>query len=78
MSVTREDSAWKCSWDGDPASWPDYTRRVRLAFERTKPKKRKYLGPELVAQLSGKAWVATQDLDKPRTPASTRRGSVLD
>ena len=66
MSSTREDAAWKCSPDGDPASWPDYTRRVRLAFERTKPKKRKYLGPELVAQLSGKAWVARQEISHER------------
>ena len=38
-------------------------RRVRLAFERTPRKKRHLLGPEVVAQLSGKAWIVTQDLD---------------
>ena len=53
----------KCSWDGDPASWQDYIRKVRLTFEKTRSRKRKYLGPELVSQLTGRAWTVTQDID---------------
>ncbi|CAE7373259.1 RE1 [Symbiodinium necroappetens] len=57
------DNRIRCAWDGDPAAYPDFMRRVRLAFERTPRKKRHLLGPEVVAQLSGKAWIVTQDLD---------------
>lgn len=53
----------KCSWDGDPASWQDYIRKVRLTFEKTRSRKRKYLGPELVSQLTGRAWTVTQEID---------------
>ncbi|CAE7907904.1 bacA, partial [Symbiodinium necroappetens] len=41
-------------WDGDPATYPDFMRRVRLSFERTPRKKVHLLGPEVVAQLSGR------------------------
>ena len=53
----------KCSWDGDPATWQDYIRKVRLTFEKTRNRKRKYLGPELVSQLTGRAWTVTQEID---------------
>ncbi|OLP80479.1 hypothetical protein AK812_SmicGene39106 [Symbiodinium microadriaticum] len=52
----------ECVWDGDAAAYPDFMRRVRLAFERTPRKKKHLLGPEVVAQLTGRAWVITQDL----------------
>ena len=53
----------RCTWDGDAATYPDFMRRVRLAFERTPRKKRHLLGPEIVGQLSGRAWIITQDLN---------------
>ena len=53
----------KCSWDGGPASWKDYIRKVRLTFEKTRSRKRKYLRPELVSQLTGRAWTVTQEID---------------
>ena len=57
------DQRIRCHWDGDPATYPDFMRRVRLSFERTPRKKRHLLGPEVVASLSGRAWIITQDLD---------------
>ena len=63
----RDDRAVdRCAWDGEPSTWVDYVRRVRLAFEKTRKRKRRYLGPELVSQLSGRAWVATQEVDHER------------
>ena len=51
------------TWDGDPASWPDYTRKVRFQFEKTPRKKRHLLGAELASRLSGRAWSVTHELD---------------
>ena len=51
------------TWDGDPATWPDYTRKVRLQFEKTSRKKRHLLGAELASRLSGRAWSVTHELD---------------
>ena len=53
----------KVSWDGDPQGWPDFVRRVRLIFERTKRSRRHLLAPEIVTNLTGRAWNITQDLD---------------
>ena len=64
----------RCGWDGDPATYPDFMRRVRLSFERTPRKKRHLLGPEVVAQLSGRAWIITQHLDHRRL---VRRNGVI-
>lgn len=64
--MAEKEGQIKCSWDGDPATWPDYVRKVRLTFERTRARRRKYLGPELVAQLSGRAWTVTQEIDHRR------------
>ena len=61
--MSEKDVGVKCSWDGDPATWQDYIRKVRLAFEKTRSRKRKYLGPELVSQLTGRAWTVTQEID---------------
>ena len=40
-------------WDGDIATFPDYVRKVRLAFEKTRRR--------LVGQLTGRAWVITHE-----------------
>ena len=61
--MAEKDKDLKCSWDGDIATFPDYIRRVRLVFERTRRRRRKHLGPDLVAQLTGRAWVITQEID---------------
>ena len=72
---TKEDySRLRCAWDGEPSSWPDFSRRVRLAFERTSRRKRHLLGPEVVSQLTGRAWTITQDLDHARL---VRRDGVI-
>ena len=61
MSDTRDLA--RVQWDGDPAGWQDYVRKARLAWERTRKRNRRHLGPELAAQLSGRAWMITQELD---------------
>ena len=48
-------------WDGDIATFPDYVRKVRLAFEKTRRHRRRLLGPDLVGQLTGRAWVITHE-----------------
>ncbi|CAE7873572.1 unnamed protein product [Symbiodinium microadriaticum] len=53
----------KVSWDGAPEGWPDFVRRVRLIFERTKRSRRHLLAPEIVTNLTGRAWNITQDID---------------
>ena len=53
----------QCSWDGDPAGWSDFVRRVRLLYERAARRKRRQLGPSVVAQLKDKAWTITQEID---------------
>lgn len=62
----KEGVTYKCAWDGDPHTFQDYIRRVRLAFERTRKKRRRQLGPELVSQLTGRAWIITQEVDHSR------------
>ena len=64
--MSEKEGGVKCAWDGDPSTWQDYVRRVRLTFEKTRSRKRRYLGPELVSQLSGRAWVVTQEIDHSR------------
>eukprot|EP00435_Cladocopium_sp_Y103_P048310 s2949_g14.t1 len=51
------------SWDGDQTTWSDYTRKVRLQFEKTEVRKRKLLAPELASRLTGRAWTVTAELD---------------
>ena len=58
-----KDKDLRCGWDGDISTFPDYVRRVRLIFEKTRRRRRKHLGPDLVAQLTGRAWVITQEID---------------
>ena len=64
----------RCQWDGEAGGWNDFLRRVRLAFEKTSRKKRHLLGPEVVGQLSGRAWVVTQEIDHRRL---VRRDGVV-
>ncbi|CAE7325309.1 RE1 [Symbiodinium microadriaticum] len=64
----------RCSWDGEASGWVDFTRKVRLAFEQTPRKRRHLLGPQVVGQLSGRAWSITGDLDHRRL---CRRDGVI-
>ena len=50
------------TWDGDPATWANYTRKVRLQWEKTFSWKRRHLGPELASRLTGRAWAVTYEL----------------
>ena len=63
MADKDKDMSLRCHWDGDFSSWPDYVRKVRLAYEKTRKRRRPQLGPELVSQLSGRAWIVTQEID---------------
>eukprot|EP00435_Cladocopium_sp_Y103_P024092 s1073_g5.t2 len=51
------------SWNGEPTSWNDYARQVRLQWERTPTHKRRLLGAELASRLTSRAWAVTPDLD---------------
>ena len=51
------------TWDGDPVTWADYSRKVRLQWEKTEKKKRHLLGAELASRLSGRAWAMVPSLD---------------
>ena len=53
----------RISWDGGPQGWPGFVRRVRLIFEKTKRNRHHHSVPEIVAQLTGRAWHITEDLD---------------
>ncbi|CAE7706187.1 GIP [Symbiodinium sp. CCMP2456] len=75
MNSDDKDRTWlKCQWNGEASGWPDFLRCVRLAFEKTSRRKRHLLGPEIVGQLSGRAWVVTQELDHRRL---VRRDGVV-
>ena len=43
---------------------------MRLTYEKTRRRRRKLLGPELVTLLSGRAWVITQEIDHLRLTQS--------
>ena len=62
------------TWDGEPAGWNTYVRRVRLQWERTASHKKKLLGAELASRLTGRAWDVSGDLDHARL--QTRHGPV--
>ena len=51
------------TWNGEPTTWGDYARQVRLQWEKTPSHKRKLLGPELASKLTGRAWAVTPSLD---------------
>ncbi|CAE7247762.1 unnamed protein product [Symbiodinium sp. CCMP2592] len=69
-----EDSRFTCGWDGDSSTWPDFVRKARLAFERTPRKRRHLLGPDILTQLSGRAWIVTQEIDHSQL---VRRNGVI-
>ena len=66
MDMAEKETSFRCTWDGDISTFPDYVRKVRLLFEKTRRRKRKHLRPELVAQLTGKAWTITQEVNHER------------
>ena len=70
MADKERDMMSRCTWDGDIHTFQDYIRRVRLMYEKTRRRRRKLLGPELVTQLSGRAWVITQEIDHLRLTQS--------
>lgn len=77
MSYHKEDSRdnnKEPSWDGTQATWADYTRRVRLAYDTTPSGKRKLLGPKLAMRLSGRAWeiIAHIDYEKLRKTSGAK------
>ena len=45
MGDKNQDS-FRVTWDGDFATWLDFVRKVRLAWERTRRRRRRYLGPD--------------------------------
>ena len=63
MADKDKESSLRCHWDGDLSTWPDYVRKVRLAYGKTRKRRRAQLGPDLVSQLSGRAWIVTQEID---------------
>ena len=56
MATFTERKEQVATWNGDPTTWLDYVKRVRLQHERTERKKRHLLGAELASRLTGKAW----------------------
>lgn len=56
MATFAERKDQVATWNGDPTTWLDYVKRVRLQYERTEHKKRHFLGAELASRLTGKAW----------------------
>ncbi|CAE7435688.1 unnamed protein product [Symbiodinium sp. CCMP2592] len=59
----KPDAYVRCSWNGEAARWNDFTRRVRLALEQTPRKRRHLLGPQIVSQLTDRAWSITGNID---------------
>ena len=55
MTSNRDDAIIP-SWDGEPAGWAEYSRRVRLCYQQLPSYKRYTLAPKLVLKLKGKAW----------------------
>ena len=56
MTTVTERKDQVATWNGDPTTWLDYVKRVRLQYERTEVKKRHLLGAELASRLTGRAW----------------------
>ena len=74
MDKEHNSSLVQCAWNGDPAGWTDFVRRVRLLYERTARRKRRQIGPSVVAQLTDKAWTVTQEIDHHKL--TRREGAV--
>ena len=67
--ATVIDKEQTVTWNGDPALWQDFVKRVRLQYEKTEHRKPGLLGAEseLASKLSGHAWdVASAELDHNR------------
>ena len=74
-SVEKRDQI--VTWDGNPATWTEYVKRVRFQYEKTEPRKRRLLGAELASRLTNRAWeVTAAEIDRP-CPASTKRWSCI-
>ncbi|CAK9066760.1 unnamed protein product [Durusdinium trenchii] len=56
MATMMEKKEQVATWNGDPTTWLEYVKRVRLQFERTEKKRRCLLGAELASRLTGRAW----------------------
>ena len=56
-SVEKRDQI--VTWDGNPATWTEYVKRVRFQYEKTEPRKRRLLGAELASRLTNRAWEVT-------------------
>ena len=59
VKTTIEEKDQIVSWNGDPAYWQEYVKRVQFQYERKEPKKRALLGAELASRLTGRAWEVT-------------------
>ena len=59
---SRDTPSLRCTWDGEPSTWNDFCRTVRLSFEQTLRRKRHLLAPRIVSELTGRAWAITGDL----------------
>ena len=65
------------SWDGDASTWGDYTRKVRLQFEKTPPHKRKLaLGPGPRFEANRQS-LGCDAFPRPRPPEQEERDEVL-
>ena len=61
-TVEKKDQV--ATWNGDPTTWLEYVKRVRLQYERTEVKKRHLLGAELASRLTGRAWdIVSSEVD---------------
>ena len=58
-SESRDSQYLRCTWDGEPSTWNDFCRRVRLTFEQTPRRKRHLLAPRIESELTGRAWAIT-------------------
>ena len=72
--MSEREARFSCAWDGDSNTWPDFVRKARLAFERTPRKKRHLIAPDILAQLTGRAWIVTQEVDHAQL---VRRNGVI-
>ena len=66
MAMYKDEIAVIPAWDGEVATWPEYSRRVRLAYAQTPYNKRYTLGPRLVLKLRGRAWEVASSIDHDR------------
>ena len=76
--TTTERKEQTATWDGNPTSWVEYVKRVRLQYERTPYRKRALLGAELAGRLTGRAWdVTSAEIDHGELQKSTGAAYLL-